>query len=105
MGLQSYRLKLPDSWLIHDVFHVSKLTPFKSPAFPSQSAPSPVPAILADDAPVLASVLDSRALRNTSHFLVLLAGQDREDARWLSLADARKIPDPNNILGLFLMTR
>lgn len=106
VGLQSYCLQLPSSWLIHDVFHISKLTPFTaSPVFPSQQATPVIPPVLADEAPTLSKILEHRALRNSSRYLILLSGQDDADATWVSLREACSFRDPNNVLGAYVLTR
>ncbi|KAF7763757.1 hypothetical protein Agabi119p4_8294 [Agaricus bisporus var. burnettii] len=43
VGDRSYKLKLPDSWTIHDVFHTSLLTKVRDPEFDSQNKPIPPP--------------------------------------------------------------
>lgn len=101
IGLQSYRLELPSSWKIHDVFHVSKLTPFVAPSFASQTSSPSIPEI-PDDTPIIASVLNHHNLRHARHFLVLLENQSREDATWMDSSSAATYPDPNNVLSDYI---
>jgi hypothetical protein len=39
----SYRLRIPPTWKIHDVFHISKLVPFKMSLFSSHNSSSKFP--------------------------------------------------------------
>jgi transposase InsO family protein len=103
VGLQSYRLELPQSWKIHNVFHVSKLVPFVSPQFPSQLEPPRIPEI-PNETPCISSIISHRELRNTRHFLVLLRGQNAEDAKWLDPATLASYDDPNNVLRSYIST-
>jgi hypothetical protein len=102
IGEVSYRIKLPDSWKIHDVFHISKLTPFIAPSFPSQSANPVTPTLNASFDKSLQSILTHKNLRRKSIFLSLLAGEDQENARWLSQDELSLIPDPDNVLASYL---
>ena len=48
VGKSAYRLELPSTWQIHDVFHESKLKPASEPIFPIQkdTRPHPPPKII-----------------------------------------------------------
>jgi len=100
VGIQSYRLQLPTSWKIHDVFHTSKLIPFVSPKFPSQFNPIVVPE-LAETAPVLQSVISHRQLRNKTLYLILLQNQNPEDAKWVSNEFLQTISDPHRVFNTY----
>jgi hypothetical protein len=97
VSLQSYRLELPVSWKIHDVFHISKLVPFVEPQFPSQKVIPRIPEV-PDETPCLSSIITHRELRNTRHYLILLRGQGAEDAKWIDTATLLSYDDPENIL-------
>jgi len=83
VGTQSYRLRLPPAWKIHDVFHTSKLTPYITPKFTSQLDPIIIPD-LAEALPVMQSIIAHRNLSNKTLCLVLLQNQDPEDATWVT---------------------
>ena len=100
VGIQDYRLRLPHSWRIHDVFHTSKLTPYIKPKFPSQLDPIIVPN-LADTLPVLQSIIDHRSLRNKTLYLVLLQNQNPEDATWITYDRMSTLLDPLSIVASY----
>lgn len=43
IGQEAYQLKLPDGWIIHDVFNEALLTPHEKPSFKIQDKPTPLP--------------------------------------------------------------
>jgi hypothetical protein len=43
IGTHAYRLKLPPSMKVHDVFHASLLRPYTAASFPGQTMPPPAP--------------------------------------------------------------
>ncbi|KAJ3489900.1 hypothetical protein NLJ89_g11486 [Agrocybe chaxingu] len=96
VGALSYRLRLPPSWRIHDVFHVSKLSPYVQPAFPNQAAPqndpTPVP-LQPDNVPEV--ILEHKLLRRGNLYLVKWSGNAYEDASW---THESKIPPDDPIL-------
>ncbi|PPQ84203.1 hypothetical protein CVT25_002147, partial [Psilocybe cyanescens] len=70
-------------WLIHNVFHVSKLHPFISPAFNAHPQPSLTP-VAAVNLPTLAValVISHRLLCSGTQFLVTLEGSTDGDSIW-----------------------
>ena len=87
IGTQAYRLKLPDSWRIHPVFHVSLLKHWR------ESAVQPVPGEveLEDvDRPeyfevekILRWRWSKKTRQRRREFLVLWQGYPTEDAEWI----------------------
>ena len=87
IGAQAYRLKLPDTWRIHPVFHVSLLKQWRPNTL--QSVPGEVE--LEDpDRPqyfdvekILRWRWNSKTRRRQREFLVLWQGYPAEDAEWI----------------------
>lgn len=100
VGLQSYRLALPPAWKIHDVFHVSKLVPFKRPQFTTQSYSVAAPELV-DPVPVISEVLNHKYTRNVTHFLVVLDDQEHHDAAWLPESILSNFADPNDTFATY----
>ena len=88
IGTQAYRLKLPDAWRIHPVFHVSLLKPWRP------STVQQVPGEVELEDPDLPQYFDvekilrwrwnSKTRRRQREFLVLWQGYPMEDAEWIS---------------------
>lgn len=100
VGLQSYRLSLPPSWKIHDVFHVSKLTPFRKPHFMNQSYSISAPELV-EPAPTIREVLNHKRTRSGSRFLVTLDEQETIDATWLPDSVLSSFCDTNEALATY----
>lgn len=49
IGASAYKLEIPETWKVHDVFNESLLTPYRAPAFRNQEPPGPPPMELIDD--------------------------------------------------------
>ena len=87
IGTQAYRLRLPDTWRIHPVFHVSLLKPWRP------STVQQVPGEVELEDPDLPQYFDvekilrwrwnSKTRRRQREFLVLWQGYPMEDAEWI----------------------
>ena len=87
IGTQAYRLKLPDSWRIHPVFHVSLLKHWRPSIV--QQVPGDVelhdadPPKYFDVEKILRWRWNSKTRRRQREFLVLWQGYPMEDAEWI----------------------
>ena len=83
IGNLAYRLDLPSSYLIHDVFHVSLLEPYTANTLPDRIQPPP-PAVIVDGQEEfnVEAVLDSRFIRRRLHYLVHWTGYDNSERSW-----------------------
>lgn len=100
VGLQSYRLALPPSWKIHDVFHVSKLVPSRSPRFDLQTYSVAVPELV-DPVPIICDILNHKSTCNVTRFLVVLDDQEQHDATWLPDSILSNFSDPNDTFATY----
>lgn len=85
IGPSAFRLKLPATMKIHNVFHVSLLEKHHSNKLPSRQAdPPPDPIIEADNDQVyiVEQVLDLRLRRRRVEYLVEWEGYGHEDRTW-----------------------
>jgi hypothetical protein len=90
IGNTSYCLKLLDTWIIHDIFHSSYLTPFKPLKFPSQQKPpQPLPIINNKEEPEyeVETILDSHKRQNKVQYLVHWKGYPSEEDTWELLSN------------------
>jgi len=61
VGTHAYRLRLPETMKVHNVFHVSRLTFAREDPYPGQVAPPPPPVVVeGEDEYVVEEVVDSR---------------------------------------------
>ena len=87
IGTQAYRLKLPDSWRIHPVFHISLLKQWRESLV--QQVPGDVELEDADRSEyfevekILRWRWSSKTRRRRREFLVLWQGYPTEDAEWI----------------------
>ena len=88
IGQQAYRLKLPDNWLIHDVFHISLLKEWKAADF--RQKPDDTNVLLEDEnQPVKVEKIlrwrTKKALRSRDikEYLVLWSNRPAEEASWI----------------------
>jgi hypothetical protein len=89
LGPVTYRLKLPPTMRIHDVFHVCLLEPWHTSTFPSKRhAPPPPPEIIdGTEEYQVADILDSRIHRRELQYFVTWVGYDKSDDSWVDASD------------------
>jgi len=89
----TYRLRLPPTMKIHNVFHVSLLEKFKISNNPSRHTPPPPPVQLADTVEYeVEQILDSRVFRNKLQYLIRWKGFSAAHDTWEPAAHAQNAP-------------
>ncbi|CAJ0966064.1 unnamed protein product [Ranitomeya imitator] len=82
----SFRLTLPDSFSIHNVFHTSLLRRYVAPVVPSVDPPAPV-LVEGELEYIVEKILDSRVSRRKLQYLVKWKGYAQEDNSWVFASD------------------
>ena len=84
VGKLAYRLKLPVTWKIHNVFHSDLLTLYVSPRNTIQKKPIPLPPDIINQEKEweVERILDSKHSRNSVKYLVRWKGYGPEDDTW-----------------------
>ena len=101
VGNNAYRLKLPPSYQIHDVFHVSLLEPYR---VREGEAPTRPPAILVDDQFEweVDEILDDKVRYRKKQYLVKWKGFPIEESTW---EPEENLENAQEILQDYLKTR
>jgi len=92
----SFRLELPPSLRIHDVFHVDRLRAYSpSPEHLGERTPARPPPETIDGVQEweVEEILDHRKQGRSWKFLILWKGYPREDATWQMRSDLQHCPD------------
>ncbi|CAJ0966345.1 unnamed protein product [Ranitomeya imitator] len=82
----SFRLTLPDSFSIHNLFHRSLLRRYVAPMVPSVDPPAPV-LVEWELEYIVGKILDSRVSRRKLQYLVKWKGYGQEDNYWVFASD------------------
>ncbi|CAJ0955911.1 unnamed protein product, partial [Ranitomeya imitator] len=82
----SFRLTLPASFSIHNVFHRSLLRRYVAPVVPSIDPPAPV-LVAGKLEYIVEKILDSRVSRRKLQYLVKWKGYGQEDNSWVFASD------------------
>jgi hypothetical protein len=89
----AYRIKLPSSFLIHPVFHLSKLRAYKHDELPGRTQEKrPPPAVIQDGVPQweVEHIEDSRLYRGKLQYLVKWKGYPKSEQTWEPEANMRE---------------
>src|SRR6201991_4235402 len=91
----AYRLKLPDTWTIHDVFHASLLTPYRETDAHGTNFTRPHPDLIdGDEEYEVEDVIGHRRYRGRLQYLIKWKGYSSADNSWepaTSLQNAREL--------------
>jgi hypothetical protein len=83
INLISYRLELPPTMHIHQVFHVSLLEPYKKTQIPSQIPPPPPPIETNHDVEYeVEEILDSRLRHRRLEYFIHWKGYGISERTW-----------------------
>jgi hypothetical protein len=83
IGLQAYRLRLPESMKIHPIFHVSLLEPCRENILPNRVQPPPPPIIIDNGNKwEVEEILDSRIFRRHLQYKVRWKGYSNSNDSW-----------------------
>jgi hypothetical protein len=79
----AFKLKLPPSMKIHDVFHVSLLEPFFANNLNGHSTQPSHPVLVdSEEEYKIEQILDSKLIRNKGHYLVKWLGYSASESTW-----------------------
>lgn len=86
IGQGAYRLKLPDGWIIHDVFNEALLTPHEKPSFKIQDKPTPPPPeiINEEEEYEVEEIRGHRRRGRGTQYLVHWKGYNNEEDTWIA---------------------
>ncbi|CAI7818347.1 unnamed protein product, partial [Closterium sp. NIES-54] len=97
----TFHLRLPDTWKLHNAFHVQLLKPYKDPnqQFQGRQLPPPPPVLIQDEPgyEVERVLTHRRRGGKTLEFLLRWKGYDPTEDSWVAEADignARPLPEP-----------
>jgi hypothetical protein len=85
VGVRAYRLRLPEAWKGHPVFHEEKLKRYNPPTHPHQALTSdhPEPELMDDHEEYKVETIEGKQVRNGKvWYLVNWKGYSHEDDMW-----------------------
>ena len=85
IGHKAYDLKLPTTWMIHNVFNENLLTKWREPKFQIQKdTPPPPPEIInKEEEYKIEAIKKHRKRGNSIQYLVHWKGYSNEDDKWI----------------------
>jgi hypothetical protein len=92
VGERAYRLKLPASWRVHPVFHVSNLLPYRHDDH-SLSEPPPPDLVEGELEQEVEDILADRIRRGKKQYFVKWRGFPMEESEWKTAEELKHAPD------------
>ena len=90
MGPVTYRLKLPNQWRIHPVFHASLLSPYRETETHGPNFPQPPPDLIeGEERYEVESIAAHRKRGRGYHYLVKWTGYPSSENTWQSSEDLK----------------
>jgi Chromo (CHRromatin Organisation MOdifier) domain len=84
----TYWIKLPQTWKIHNVFHVDLLTPYyKTPAYGIMHSQPPPELIDGEEEYEVEEIIDHRTFRRKKQYLVKWLGYPMSENSWVNEKD------------------
>ena len=85
IGSRAYRLELPSQWKIHDVFHISLLSPFRTTDTHGPSFSQPPPDIInGEEEYEVEGIINHRVKRSgTIEYLIKYLSYDENESKWM----------------------
>lgn len=96
IGTVAYKLELPDSMKIHNVFHISLLRPFLSPTtlHSDHTIHRPPPVLINDQSEYeVEHIVDKRTVRRQTQYLVHWLGYAASERTWVDVKDLGNATD------------
>jgi hypothetical protein len=94
LGPVTYQLELPPRWKIHDVFHVTLLSPFKQTEIHGPGYPKPPPDIIeGEEEYEVETILSSRKRGRQMEYLVRWKGYGSDSDEWIPEANLEHSPE------------
>ena len=94
MGPLTYKLWLPHTWRIHNVFHASLLSPYRTTAVHGLAYAEPPPDIVeGEEEYEVEAIIAHRGQANRRQYLVRWKGYSDAENTWLSKSALRNAAD------------
>jgi len=94
MGPITYRLKLPDQWRIHPVFHTSLLSPYQETETHGPNFPQPPPDLIEGEEEYKVKAIIAHRKRGKSHqYLMKWTSYPSSENSWQSSNNLKGAPE------------
>jgi hypothetical protein len=93
LGPVTYRLKLPNTWKIHPVFHAHLLTPYRENETHGPNYSKPPPDLIGNEEEYeIEAIINHKRFRNTRKYLIAWKGYGTSENEWILERDLKHAP-------------